>query len=297
VKAQEWPYCRICTRDLVGGSCVKCDSAVAPVRVLGMPERVFRIVDRHPGLEMHDIAEMLGDTSERATVNLSTLLYRLVRRGAIRGEGGRMDRTYFAEDESKLPKEQGVKVVERKRRRKKAKSGSEVKNKKPWDWRALRDERRSAGLCYDCGSSLSELENWNRSRCPECCERNAEKMRRYRATKHGSIRARMSSARCYERNAEKYRAKDREVYLAKKLAGICVFCKAKAGESGYCDSHYARRLESSRSYQRRLKQKALKNGLCTKCGQVKPERGYRRCKKCRDLVARVKKAKRRRLQP
>jgi hypothetical protein len=293
VKAQQWPFCRICTRDLVDGQCVKCDAAVTTPRMVGAAEKAFRIVERHPGIEMHDVAEMLGDTSDQATMNLSALLYRLVRRGALRGEGGRMERSYFAADESKLPAERGVKVVER-RRKKKAKAEGRKRNK-TWDWKALRDKRRSSGLCYDCGSSLRDLEDWDRARCPECCERNAEKMRRYRATREGAKRARASSARCYERNADKYRAKDREVYLAKKLAGICIFCTEKAGEAGYCDSHYERRLESSRSYQRRLKQKALKKGLCTKCGQVKPDRGYQRCKKCRDLVAKMNRARKRRI--
>lgn len=113
--------------------------------------------------------------------------------------------------------------------------------------------RKSLGLCVECAGAM--LPEWSPGvRCPECAERAIARHARYRATAKGKATAQAMHAR----TRDKYRAGDRErakrERLARKLAGLCLWCKAPSLEdSGYCQKHldYHRAKDRARAAKKR----------------------------------------------
>lgn len=192
-----------------------------------------------------------------------------------------MDRVYFAVDAGKLPRKAAPKPVRKSRR----KSAARPRPARPYDHRALRDRRRAEGKCYDCGASLAELEDWDRTRCPECVEEGNAKMQKYRATENGYAKSRAWSRKYHQENAAAILERTRAKYLEHKLGGLCAWCAEPAiGDGMLCESHLAKHREASREHERKKREMAHAKGLCIRCFKNPQPAGYRTCDGCREKV-------------
>ncbi len=98
--------CAICgvrdatTRDEVDGrevaACASCTAEVAdPTPPASTGERVVRMLQMSPGMDLHELAEALGETDEMAKARVSAALSRAVRLGLCRAEGPRCEKLYY----------------------------------------------------------------------------------------------------------------------------------------------------------------------------------------------------------
>jgi len=89
--------------------------------------------------------------------------------------------------------------------------------------RLLYDERKHNRVCVSCGAVDAFTLN-GRAECAECCEKRRKR-----------------------RNYQKKADQQREIYKARKAAGICVSCKKKAIPGMvYCEQHRIRHNQKAR---------------------------------------------------
>lgn len=89
--------------------------------------------------------------------------------------------------------------------------------------RLLYDERKHNVVCVSCGAVDAFTIN-GRAECAECCEKRRK-------------------CRNYQKKADQ----QREIYKARKAAGICVSCKKKAIPGMvYCEQHRIRHNQKAR---------------------------------------------------
>ena len=89
--------------------------------------------------------------------------------------------------------------------------------------RLLYDERKHNRVCVSCGAVDAFTLN-GRAECAECCEKRRKR-----------------------RNYQKEADQQREIYKARKAAGICVSCKKKAIPGMvYCEQHRIRHNQKAR---------------------------------------------------
>ena len=137
---------------------------------------------------------------------------------------------------------------------------------------ALRRERKTKGLCMDCGRPAP-----GRALCPECLARRrpAVESRRAALREGGLCRecgrpAAPGHARCPE-CLEKVNAGTRTLREARRTQGMCALCGGgPACRTGLCEDCYRRVLE--RNLRRRDRRR--EEGLCLLCGDpVEPRAG------------------------
>lgn len=103
-------------------------------------------------------------------------------------------------------------------------------------------ERKARGLCPDCGSPAGGF-----VRCAECRLRGNESSTRHAKSNRDKIAARQS--RLYWRDPEKFRERQRQRRLEKKLRGECQDCPLPAADgSNYCDEHTEYRCARKRGH-------------------------------------------------
>jgi len=251
--------CRACGRDMVGAECSFCDVATPEPEQPSPSERVFRCVERHSGLVVGDICELLGIFDDTGIDATSKMLSRLVRRGALRCEGGRADRTYFAVDADMLPRK--VKVKEPTQRKRRKDRGRVASPKELRKWAETYATLKAEGKCPRCRAF--KLPEWRGIYCPTCSE--AEKVR------HQEYRKRHP-----DREATRQREKAIRVAAESRATGKCRWCNEQA-IPGRLRCLACNRLAAEQDRERR--QAWRDAGLCG-CGQP-TEPGRRGCVKCR----------------
>jgi hypothetical protein len=262
--------CKACGRDMSGAECSFCDVEVAAPVPLPPGPRAFRCVQRHEGLGMYEIAEILGDTSEQALVNLSALLYRMCRLGALRYEGHRNERTYYAADETKVPKRHASQPKVPAKPKKVANETAKAKAK------ARRERLLAEGLCIWCGKTR-DLEG--RNRCESCIVKGRESRWLYVTSPRGKKRVARNLRRKYKRKAKQRCEDKREVYAFYKAQGLCVSChSADATRGANCEPCAQKRREVSKQRMRRLYKDRAAVGLCVRCGR--DANGKTTCSEC-----------------
>lgn len=269
-------FCKACGRDLApGAACSHCDVAVAVAPVpISQTERVFRCVERHPGLGVGELGELLGQTDELAMDALMSLLYRMVRSGSLRSEGGRMEKTYFAADATKLTKSRDGSGTGAVRYTPKRKLSKQRKQQKRIEAKTRYDARKAAGVCVKCGGEKDP----GLIRCRPCHEKERDAKWAYRTSDKGRAVANAQSKRLYWSNPEKHRERSRQDYLAYKSEGICPYCGQRpAMESNLLCVECAPKATLQKRMAARARRERLKlAGLCQRCGK-KPsaiEGGY-----------------------
>jgi hypothetical protein len=75
--------------------CVDCRDGVVAEPVNVQPrERVLRALSRSDGMDIGELAQVLGEDDESGRARISALLARACRDGLVKYSGGRMDRVY-----------------------------------------------------------------------------------------------------------------------------------------------------------------------------------------------------------
>lgn len=67
---------------------------VEPLPTISPRERVLRVLGRSYGLDIVEIAQVLGEDSEAGRARISAVLARAAKDGLVKFSGGRMDRIY-----------------------------------------------------------------------------------------------------------------------------------------------------------------------------------------------------------
>lgn len=127
-------------------------------------------------------------------------------------------------------------------------------------------DRRSRGVCVDCARPSNGA-----IRCVDC----AERLRAYKASyeKRNPHVTRNRMKRLYAANPEKFRERQRQLRLAKKLRGECQKCPEPCtADSNYCAKHLDLERARRRDYNKR---KAA--GLPLKKGGRRPGSGKCDC--------------------
>lgn len=281
MKSPSVPWCKACGGNLIAGSCAFCDAEITVQPEMSPSERVFRCVERNPGLGMYDIAEILGGASEQALVNTTGMLSRLCRIGALRNEGGRNERVFYAADESKLPRRKMPLAEPKPQRRRKL--SAEQKKRMRDETNARRQAWRAVGLCTMCGA---ERDVQGRVRCRKCIDRSRDATWLYRTSERGRVKDREWRRASYRRNAENERVRSREAYHYYKQEGVCTRCcsAVAADDSLMCEECTRVARAASRLVMSRLRARRLDAGLCCRCGKNPFVPGGSSCQTCRGKV-------------
>jgi hypothetical protein len=93
--------------DIVDGRrlvvCRECrDDDVAEPKEVTTRERLLRALVRSYGLDIAELAQLLGEDDEHGRARLSAILNRAVRDGLVQFTGGRMDRVYTVTDQGRV---------------------------------------------------------------------------------------------------------------------------------------------------------------------------------------------------
>ena len=151
---------------------------------------------------------------------------------------------------------------------------------------ALRDFRKTHGLCIECGTGANEL------RCLVCAEKTRENLQRYYARRKaagkcitpGCANAKSGgTVRCYDCSV-----KQRDTERDKVAVGVCTKCTQIATNGRFCNKHATQHA----AYMKKFREARIAAGKCPRCGDWNTSHMTVKCDECavkhRARCARIK---------
>jgi hypothetical protein len=125
----------------------------------------------------------------------------------------------------------------------------EAKNQKR---REMYLTRKLAGVCVDCQAGLQSDDGL---RCVECNERDFIRQRKYLRSERGRLKTRARERALYHRDVEASRARRRDGYQDRKVAGVCPRCTSPAlPDHTLCERHRKKLNKANRLYRKRKRE-------------------------------------------